>query len=98
MTTLSPRERAAEGLVVPGRLDNGRIWRRMAPGRETMGKLFQFFQDVRSEGAKVTWPTRKETAVTTAMVFVMVVLASIFFLLADMVIRWGVSLVLGIGR
>jgi preprotein translocase subunit SecE len=63
-----------------------------------MGKLFQFFQDVRSEGAKVTWPTRKETAITTAMVFVMVVLASIFFLLADMVIRWGVSLVLGIGR
>jgi preprotein translocase subunit SecE len=71
---------------------------RMTPGREMMGKLFQFFQDVRSEGAKVTWPTRKETAITTAMVFVMVVLASIFFLLADMVIRWGVSLVLGIGR
>jgi preprotein translocase subunit SecE len=63
-----------------------------------MGKLFQFFQEVRSEGAKVTWPTRKETMITTAMVFVMVVLASIFFLLADMVIRWGVSLVLGIGR
>ncbi|MCA3629644.1 MAG: preprotein translocase subunit SecE [Methylobacterium sp.] len=63
-----------------------------------MGKLFQFFQDVRSEGAKVTWPTRKETAITTAMVFVMVVLASIFFLLADMVIRWGVTLILGIGR
>lgn len=71
---------------------------RMTPGRDMMGKLFQFFQDVRSEGAKVTWPTRKETAITTAMVFVMVVLASIFFLLADMVIRWGVSLVLGIGR
>lgn len=63
-----------------------------------MGRLFQFFQDVRSEGAKVTWPTRKETMITTAMVFVMVVLASIFFLLADIVIRWGVSLVLGIGR
>jgi preprotein translocase subunit SecE len=63
-----------------------------------MGKLFQFFQEVRSEGAKVTWPTRKETMITTAMVFVMVVLASIFFLLADMIIRWGVSLVLGIGR
>jgi preprotein translocase subunit SecE len=66
--------------------------------RWTMGKLFQFFQDVRAEGAKVTWPTRKETAITTAMVFVMVVVASIFFLLADMVIRWGVSLILGIGR
>ncbi len=63
-----------------------------------MGKLFSFIQEVRSEGAKVTWPTRKETGITTAMVFVMVILASIFFLLADMVIRWGVSLVLGIGR
>ena len=57
----------------------------------------EFLQQVRAEGAKVTWPTRKETMITTAMVFVMVVLASIFFLLADMVIRWGVSLILGLG-
>lgn len=59
---------------------------------------FAFLQDVRSEGAKVSWPTRKETMVTTAMVFVMVIVASIFFLLADMVLRWAVALILGIGR
>ena len=59
---------------------------------------FQFLQEVRSETSKVTWPTRKETLVTTAMVFVMVVLASIFFLLTDQVIRWVVSLLLGVGR
>jgi preprotein translocase subunit SecE len=59
---------------------------------------FEFLQQVRAEASKVTWPTRKETLVTTAMVFVMVVIASIFFLLADMIIRWGVGLVLGIGR
>jgi preprotein translocase subunit SecE len=58
---------------------------------------FEFLQQVRAEGAKVTWPTRKETMITTAMVFVMAVLASVFFLLADMVLRWGVSLILGLG-
>ena len=45
---------------------------------------------------KVTWPTRKETTVTTIMVFVMVVIASIFFLLADQVMRIAVSFLLGI--
>ena len=58
---------------------------------------FEFLQQVRAEGSKVTWPTRKETMITTAMVFIMAVLASIFFLVVDQVIRWGVSLVLGLG-
>jgi preprotein translocase subunit SecE len=59
---------------------------------------FDFLQQVRSEAAKVTWPTRKETMITTAMVFVMVVLASVFFLVFDQVIGWGVqSVLLGLG-
>jgi preprotein translocase subunit SecE len=58
---------------------------------------FEFLQQVRAEGSKVTWPTRKETMITTAMVFVMAVLASIFFLVVDMILRWGVSLILGLG-
>jgi preprotein translocase subunit SecE len=58
---------------------------------------FKFLQEVRAETEKVTWPTRRETAITTAMVFVMVALASVFFLLADQVIRFVVTLVLGIG-
>jgi preprotein translocase subunit SecE len=57
---------------------------------------FKFLQEVRAEGQKVTWPTRKETTVTTIMVFVMVFIASIFFLLADQVMRIAVSFVLGI--
>ena len=60
--------------------------------------LFEFFREVRSEGNKVSWPTRKETMITTGMVFLMVIAASLFFLLADQVIRWAVGLVLGIGR
>ena len=57
---------------------------------------FKFLQEVRAEGEKVTWPTRKETTVTTIMVFVMVAIASVFFLLADQVMRIAVSYVLGI--
>jgi preprotein translocase subunit SecE len=58
---------------------------------------FKFLQEVRAEGAKITWPTRRETAITTAMVFVMVAIASVFFLLADQVMRLIVTFVLGIG-
>ena len=58
---------------------------------------FKFLQEVRSETAKVTWPTRRETAITTVMVFVMAALAGVFFLFADQVIRFLVTLVLGIG-
>ena len=57
---------------------------------------FKFLQEVRAEGQKVPWPTRKETTVTTMMVFVMVFVASIFFLLADQIMRFGVSFLLGI--
>jgi preprotein translocase subunit SecE len=57
---------------------------------------FKFLQEVRAEAQKVTWPTRKETTVTTLMVFVMVFVASIFFLLADQVMRLGVGFLLGI--
>jgi preprotein translocase subunit SecE len=58
---------------------------------------FKFLQEVRTEAQKVTWPSRRETAVTTAMVFVMVAVASVFFLLADQIMRYLVTLVLGIG-
>jgi preprotein translocase subunit SecE len=57
---------------------------------------FKFLQEVRSETAKVSWPTRRETMITTIMVFVMVALASIFFFLSDQIIRYLVTLVLGI--
>jgi preprotein translocase subunit SecE len=59
---------------------------------------FAFLQQVRAEGSKVTWPTRKETMVTTGMVLLMIVVASLFFLLTDTIIRWVIALVLGIGR
>ncbi len=56
----------------------------------------EFAQQVRQEFHKITWPTRKETTMTTMMVFVMVILAAIFFLVSDIIIGWFVDTVLGI--
>jgi preprotein translocase subunit SecE len=58
---------------------------------------FKFMQEVRAEAQKVTWPSRREVLVTTIMVFIMVAVASIFFLVADQIIRILVAFVLGIG-
>ena len=52
---------------------------------------FQFMQQVRSEVSKVVWPTRRETALTTGMVFVMVTIVAIFFFIVDLLIRGGLD-------
>ncbi len=57
----------------------------------------EFLRQVRQEVGRVSWPTRKETTVTTAMVFAMVIVAAIFFFLVDEILARGVQLVLGIG-
>jgi len=57
----------------------------------------QFIREVRREVSKVTWPTRKETMITTSMVFIMVFLAALFFFLVDQILSLGVRLVLGLG-
>jgi preprotein translocase subunit SecE len=57
---------------------------------------FKFLQEVRSETAKVTWPTRRETMITTIMVFIMVAVSSIFFFVADQIIRVLITFILGI--
>ncbi len=58
---------------------------------------FEFVQQVRRETSKVTWPTRKETGVTTMMVFVMVAFASVFFAVVDIVLQFGIGFLLGAG-
>lgn len=57
----------------------------------------EFVQQVRRGMAKVTWPGRKETAVTTVMVFVFVFLAALFFFVVDQVLSVAVRTVLGLG-
>ncbi len=56
---------------------------------------FTFLQQVRAEIAKVVWPTRRETAISTVMVLVFAVIAAIFFLVVDQLLGWGMSLILG---
>jgi preprotein translocase subunit SecE len=57
---------------------------------------FKFLQEVRAETDKVTWPTRRETAITTIMVFVMVAVTSVLFLVSDQIIRLFITTLLGI--
>ena len=58
----------------------------------------EFVQQVRQELTRVTWPTRKETMVTTAMVFVMVFVAAAFFFVVDQVLSYGVRVLFGLGQ
>ncbi|MDE2230402.1 MAG: preprotein translocase subunit SecE [Alphaproteobacteria bacterium] len=57
----------------------------------------EFLRQVRQEVSRVTWPSRKETGVTTAMVFAMVIAAALFFFIVDQIIAMGVRVVLGLG-
>lgn len=63
-----------------------------------MANPFQFLQDVRTEASKVTWPSRRETLITSGLVLAMVVVASIFFVAVDQALRVLVGFVLSIGR
>ena len=57
----------------------------------------KFFREVRSELAKVTWPTGRETMVTTIMVLVFATVASLFFMLVDWIIQGGARIIFGFG-
>jgi len=85
-TNKGGQAKAASGGAEPAAQDT-------APKRKS--NPFQFAQEVRQETAKVTWPTRNETLVTTVMVFIMVFLAGIFFFLVDTVWRWVFGFIFG---
>lgn len=63
-----------------------------------MANLFQFIQDVRTETEKVTWPTRRETLITSGIVIVLVIFISLFFLVVDEALRLIVSFILSFGH
>ena len=65
------------------------------PPRPRRG-LFQFLREVRREGIdKVTWPTFRETYLTTMMVFIMVALTMVFFFFVDWLLNYGERLLIG---
>jgi preprotein translocase subunit SecE len=57
----------------------------------------KFVREVRVEVGKVTWPSRRETLVTTGLVFAMAVIAAVFFFVVDQVIGLGVRTLFGLG-
>ena len=59
-----------------------------------MKNPLKFFQEVKQEAFKVTWPTGKETLQGTLMVFVLASLAAVFFLLLDQILRFFLDLIL----
>jgi preprotein translocase subunit SecE len=63
-----------------------------------MANAFEFIQQVRAEATKVVWPSRRETLITTALVIMLAIAASLFLLVVDEGLRILVSLVLGFGR
>lgn len=58
----------------------------------------KFIREVRQETGKIIWPTRKETTVSVTMVVVLSLIAAVFFLLVDNIVRWGVEKILGMGN
>lgn len=57
----------------------------------------KFLREVRQEMQKVTWPTRRETLVSTGLVMGLSCVAAVFFMLVDTMLGWGVKAILGIG-
>ncbi|MEX0969629.1 MAG: preprotein translocase subunit SecE [Paracoccaceae bacterium] len=61
-----------------------------------MANPLKFVQQTRAEIAKVVWPTRRETTLTTVMVFIMATVLAIFFMLVDILIRFGLEGILSL--
>ena len=59
--------------------------------------ITEFFRQVRQEANKVSWPSRKETLITTGMVFAMSIFAALFFFFVDWIVGHAVKLILGLG-
>ena len=57
---------------------------------------FKFIQAVKQEAFKVTWPTRKDVAIGSLMVFVLASIAAIFFLILDQIYKFLLDVILTI--
>lgn len=68
-----------------------------APAKPRVSPV-QFFQQVQAEAKKIVWPSRKETWITSVMVFIMVVLAAVFFWIVDYALAKGAQWLLAVGQ
>ena len=85
-TTRKTLDAESDGKELPGAV----------PARRS-GGVIQFYGEVVREMKKVTWPTWKETYLTTIMVFIMVGLTMVFFFGVDSILAWGERLLVGVG-
>ena len=67
-----------------------------APAKNIMINPLKFFQEVKQEAFRITWPTKKETMMGAIMVFALASIAAIFFLILDQILRFLLNLVLTI--
>ncbi|MHC3126856.1 preprotein translocase subunit SecE [Brevundimonas sp. GN22] len=68
-----------------------------APSPKKKTSIPQFASEVRAEARKITWPSRKETWITSVMVFIMVAIASAFFWIVDFALTFASKIILGFG-
>lgn len=61
-----------------------------------MDKITAFFADVKKEAARVTWPTRQETIMTSVMVLILSAVMAVFFLIVDWILAEGTRLLVSI--
>jgi preprotein translocase subunit SecE len=78
-------------MVIGGLLVGGGIAWLSQPGRE----FFAFAQDAWAEAGRVSWPTRKETIQTTAIVFAFVVVMALFLFAVDSTLAWAIKMLTG---
>ena len=57
----------------------------------------QFVRQVRQEIQKVTWPERKDTFISSAIIIVLIILFSLFFLLTDQIWSFSIKKIIQIG-
>ena len=88
------KQRAAKaGAVVAAPAGQASAAAAPAPPKKPFNPV-QFFSEVRAEARKITWTSRKETWITSVMVFIMVVIAALFFFGVDAVLSFLVNLLL----
>jgi preprotein translocase subunit SecE len=81
-------------MVMGGLLAAGAVAWLSTPGKE----FFVFAQEAWQEAGRVSWPTRKETIQTTAIVFGFVVIMAIILFSIDTALAWIVKLLTGRGE
>ena len=69
-----------------------------APAKKKRTSPAQFFREVRAEARKIVWPSRKETWITSVMVFIMVLIASAFFWIVDTGLGFASRIILSLGQ